>query len=202
MAVTSRSLNASGVETRHTRKLTFIERLTPRWGRQAAWWIEEEAADSAPWFVVSGVMTVVVIGIGFLMLFGDGYATIQGIRYFLRALGVPHISVEGMPAIQWWSIQVVLVFIQVFGKVINGMRPLWTPSYIFNVLTTAAFIGIGTSSLLGLPIGLVSAFHPTESTIMCGVIGTILGHFLALGAEQVTITGFCMLGALFTALKR
>ncbi|MEI6776502.1 MAG: hypothetical protein WCK70_06345 [Chloroflexales bacterium] len=200
MSVTSKSIPTS-VVSRKTRDMTFIERLTPKWGRDAAWWVEEEAANSAAWFVVSGVMAVIVFGIGLLMLFGDGYATIQGIRYFVRALGVD-IRIDNMPPPEWWIIQVVLVIIQVFGKIIKGMRPLWLPSYIFNVLTTAVFISIAAANLTGAQLQLIGPWHPSDGAIACGVVGSILGHFLALGAEQVTVTSLCMFGSLFTALYK
>lgn len=201
MAVQAKDIPAPAV-VRRTRKLTFIERLTPRWGREAAWWIEDEAAASGAWFAASGVMTLIVIGIGVVLLFGDGYATIQGIRYALRGFGFTEVRVDGIPAAPWWTIQVVNVIIQVFFKHLKGLTVLWTPSYIFNAVTTGVFVGIGLSNLLDVGFGFGAGFWPSGVTIICGSIGALLGHFLALGAEQVTMTGFCMLGALITALRK
>jgi len=199
MAVTARELP---VPTKTTRKLTFIERLAPKWGRETAWWIVDEAAESGAWFAASLVMTIIVTGIGLALLFGDGYATIQGVRYFLRLLGLERIRTDDFPAAPWWIIQVVLVIIQVFGKVMPGLRPLWRPSYILNAITTGVFVGIATANLLNVSLGVAEGIRPTDATIVCGIVGAVIGHLLAVGAEQVTLTGLCMAGALFTALFR
>lgn len=200
MAVTAKELPLPSA-VRTTRPLTFIERLTPTWGRKAARWVEDEARASGAWFVVCALMALIIIGIGFAMLFGDGYATIQGIRYLLLALGVS-VQVNNMPPAPWWGIQVVLVFVQVFAKVIPGLRPLWTPSYIFNALTTGFFVAIALAGLVGVSLGAADGMTPSVGTVAVGIVGAVVGHFLALGAEQVTLTGFCMAGSLFTALFR
>jgi hypothetical protein len=202
MAVTSKEIRPYSPDARaksEPERLSFIEWLTPRWGREASRTIEGYVGFSPGMTVACGLMALVTSGIGFGLLFGDGYATIQGVRYLLQLIGLSMVRVDNFPPLEWWTIQVVLVFIQVFAKKIKGMRMLWTPSYIFNATTTAVFIGIGLGMGLGVTFGIGSQ-EMVIGTAACGAVGALLGHFLALGAEQVTLTGLCMLGAVYSGL--
>jgi hypothetical protein len=201
MAVRSRVVTArrspspeGGSREDARRQLSFIERLTPGWGREASDWIAKEASESSAWFMACGLMSLVVLFIGIVMLFGDGFATIQAIRYALRAFGLTQVRVDNIPPLQWWLIQLILILIQVFGKHIRGLRPLWRPSIIFNSVTTGMFIGLANARLFSIDFGFVEGtLRPTDGTIVSGIIGAILGQILAVGAEQVALVGICML---------
>jgi hypothetical protein len=206
MAVTSKELRAStpdahagGGISSDTVRLTLIEWLTPTWGRQAARSVQGYVGFSPGLTIACGLLALVTTAIGVGLLFGDGYATIQGVRWLLRLMGLTIVRVDDFPPLEWWTIQVVLVFIQVFAKKVKGMRRLWTPSYVFNAATTAIFIAIG----LGLTSNVQFSLSPMSALVgssLCSVAGAVLGHSLALGAEQVTLTGLCMLGAVYTGL--
>ncbi|RRR70406.1 MAG: hypothetical protein EI684_13365 [Candidatus Viridilinea halotolerans] len=173
-------------------QLTFLEWLAPRWGRRATFHVKGLIRHSRSPLMTSfcGAMAFVVFLIGVGLLFGDGYATIQGVRYTLRLLGVP-VRVDDFPATPWWTIQLILIFIQVFAKKISGLGVLWTPAYIFNATTTSVFIGVALGRLFGVTFGMSETL--LFQTAMCAGVGALLGHYLALGAEQVTLTGLCML---------
>jgi hypothetical protein len=205
MAVTSKDLPAKrppspeGEARADTRQYSFIEWLTPQWGRTAAREIKGYVGFSTPMTMFCGTLSIVVFLIGVGLLFGDGFATIQGVRYTLRILGLP-VQVDTFPPLKWWTIQLVLVFIQVFAKKVRGLGVLWTPAYLFNATTTSVFIAIALGRLLGVSFGITEDL--LVGTVTCAAIGSVLGHFLALGAEQVTLTGLCMLSATAGGMAR
>lgn len=197
MAVTAKDIPVSAHAP--ARNLSFIEWLTPTWGRTAGRWVTAHVSDSLSMTIACGLMALITVTIGLGLLFGDGYATIQGVRYVLRIAGLAQIRVDDFPPLPWWTIQVILVFIQVFAKKVAGLRFLWTPSYIFNATTTAVFIGLGVANTFGFSLG-ITPREVLVGTGICGGVGAVLGHFLAIGAEQVTLTGLCMLGGIFSGL--
>lgn len=188
-----------GLAHEDIRQFTFLEWLAPRWGRRATRAIRGYAEYSTSMMFFCGILSLVVFLVGIVLLFGDGYATIQGVRYTLRLLGVP-VRVDDFPATPWWTIQLVLIFIQMFAKKVPGLGVLWTPAYIFNATTTSVFIGIALGRLFGIPFGLSESLW--FATVLCAGAGSILGHYLALGAEQVTLTGLSMLSVVAASMFR
>jgi hypothetical protein len=207
MAVTSKEIRPASPDAgtkSNSRRLTTVEWLSPAWGRKAAAQIEGYVVYSPGVAVLSTILSVITVGIGVGMLFGDGFATIQGVRFTLNAVGLP-VRTDTFPSAPWWLIQLVLVIIQIFGKKVQAFRPLWTPSYIFNAATTSIFLAIGLEMFLHVRIGLnlgPNVFAPEVITpsIIAAMVASVAGHFLALGAEQVTMTGLCMVGAVYSGL--
>lgn len=207
MSVTSKEIRPASPDARpssDSRRITTVEWLTPQWGRKAAAQIEGYVVYSPGLAVLSTVLSVITVGIGVGLLFGDGFATIQGVRFTLNAVGLP-VRTDTFPSAPWWLIQLVLVVIQIFGKKVQAFRPLWTPSYIFNATTTSVFLAIGLGMALKMRVGLElgpNAFAPGVilPTIVVASIASVAGHFLALGAEQVTMAGLCMVGAVYSGL--
>lgn len=206
MAVTSKPMRPTAPDSTSTegRRVTTIEWLTPAWGRRVAAQVESYVAFSPGIAFLSAILALITLGIGVGLLLGDGFATIQGVRYTLRALGLA-IRTDTWPSAPWWTIQVVLVIIQIFGKKLKAFRPLWTPSYIFNATTTSVFLAIGLGQALGIAPGLpigpdVFRAETLVPTILVAGIAAFAGHILALGAEQVAMTGLCMIGAVYSGL--
>lgn len=181
MAVTSMELGAPV-------KVDFLTFITPKWGRKAGNWIEQQT-DPA-WRVTGMITALCMFIIGGSMLFGGGYTSIQGIRVPLADLGLA-VETDGIPALPWWILPLACTFIQILVKFIPGTRPIWYPSVIFDATTTALFVSIGIMLLL------VRYGHQPNLYIVAAV-ASLIGLLNAVGAESVFLSGCYMIRSALT----
>lgn len=122
------------------------EDLSPVWAQEAADWLRQQDPN---WRIVGLIIGLILLCIGFTMLVFGGYTSIQGIRVPINFFGKPWgytIVTNDVPPWQWWLIPLVNTFIQIFFKLVPGLRPLWRPSVIFDATTTAIFIAFGVQA--------------------------------------------------------
>lgn len=162
-----------------------LDRLSPRWARTAASWLE---AQRDPDIKVIGLITaILLLLLGLILLLGGGYTSIQGVRLPLATAGLP-IQADDFPAPQWWLLPLACTFVEVLVRIIPGLRVVWWPALIYDGTTTAIYVALGLNRLM-LAYGY--GFH----LILLAGISAVLGLFVAIAAEQLTVTALILIRA-------
>lgn len=183
--------------TERTQNPNVLDAIAPEWGLDAADWIADQ--EPGGWTTISLILGILVTLLGGVLLFGGGYASIQGIRGPLADLGLK-IQVDTFPSFPWWLIPIGNTFVQVFTKWLRGLRGIWRTSMTYDGATSAIFIAwalalwVDTSlasdqaTVLWWTIAL-----PTANIIGIGLLASVFGLFTAVFAEQCFLGGLCML---------
>lgn len=161
-----------------------IEPFAPAWSHQAVDWLWEQPQW---WSAVAAVLALVLVVVSGVLLFGGGYATIQGVRVPLNAilrLFGRGVETDGLPPLAWWTLPALTNIIQTFARRMPGFRVLWWPTVIIDTATSAVFLALGASLLLA-SVGGVALNVWLWAWL--GPLATLAGFGVTLGAEKLLL---------------
>lgn len=161
-----------------------IEPFAPAWSHQAVDWLWEQPQW---WSAVAAILALVLVVASGLLLFGGGYATIQGVRVtgnaILRLFG-RGIETRGLPPLEWWVLPALTNVVQIFARRMPGFRVAWWPTVVLDTATSAIYLALGAGLLLfsvgGVSLGFWLWFWLVP-------LATVMGFGVTLGAEKLLL---------------
>jgi hypothetical protein len=177
-------MTTSATATTQQRRVAqgMIDLLAPRWSIDAGRWAKTQQAS---WRAAITLIGLIVLLISFVLLFGGGYTSIQGIRVPLALAGLP-VATDDIPALPWWLIPAANTLIQIVSRRVPFLRWLWRPSIVYDGLTNAAFFVLWIGRML------VAIGAPIDVYVLGGV-ASALGLGLAIVAERAFLAALGLL---------
>lgn len=168
----------------------FLTKITPKWGRAAGDWIRDQ--NDPGWYAVGVFLALVLFIVGGGMLFGGGYASIQGVRLPLAFFRLIEVN-KDWPALIWWIIPAICTLVQVFAKHLPpAVRNVWRGSMVYDGATTGIFAALAL-------IAVLTAYGHAFNMYAIAGVAAVVGLLNGVGAESVFLSGLYMLAS---ALRR
>ena len=155
----------------------LLDDILPAWGYRVGDWVVER--NDVGWRIAGIISAVfVLLPLAFAAVFGNGLASVNGLRIPLRDFGL---NVAAVPWPAWLIIPVIIFLIQVVIRHIPELRWLWRPTTVYDGATTSMFIALGIMTF--------QATHGREPIIwLVAVFSSVLGLGLAVLSERL-LTG-------------
>jgi hypothetical protein len=153
----------------------LFDDILPAWGyRVGDWFVEQRDLG---WRVAGLIVAVfVLLPLALVAVFGNGLASINGLRIPLRAFGL---NVDAVPWPAWVILPVIIFLVQVVIRHIPALRWLWRPTMIYDGATTSMFIALGILTF--------QASHGREPILwLVGVFSALLGLLFAFSERLLT----------------
>lgn len=163
----------------------LLGKLAPTSAHLAVWYLENQDDDS--YQIAALVLAWLAITFGVLMLGGDWYTSIQGIRSPLAEIGaIKREHLWSFPSLYWWPIPITLTIAQVLPRLVPGGRFLWWPSITFNGVTTALFVAFVMRLFAG-------AYSLEYDVVLVGIASSAIGLVVSVMAENAILFGLLVL---------
>lgn len=155
----------------------LLDDILPAWGYRVGDWVVER--NDVGWRIAGIISAVfVLLPLAFAAVFGNGLASVNGLRLPLRDFGL---NVAAVPWPTWLIIPVIIFLIQVVIRHIPELRWLWRPTTVYDGATTSMFIALGIMTF--------QAAHGREPILwLVAVFSSVLGLGLAVLSERL-LTG-------------
>lgn len=163
----------------------LLGKLAPTSAHLAVWYLENQDDDS--YQIAAFILAVLSTMLGTLLLGGDWYTSIQGVRSPLVEIGViKREHLWSFPSLYWWPMPIILTLAQVLPRLVPGGRFMWWPAIIFNGVTTALFAAF----IMRL---FAAAYGLEYDIVTVGILSSCIGLVVSVMAENAVLFGLLVL---------